>query len=99
MPNRQAAPATTDKSNDWREDYAYTLGTQAHIFGFPYIYLPTLLYLPTLRWNWVTVPKPAGGITPVYFNTTKDASGQTLDSSKNYTLRFPPGQLPNVKAF
>jgi hypothetical protein len=31
---------------------------QAFVFGFPYI------YLPSLRWNWVTVPKPAGSITP-----------------------------------
>lgn len=41
------------KSNDWREDYAYTLGVQAYVFGFPYV------YLPTLRWSWVTVAKSA----------------------------------------
>ena len=35
----------------------------------------------------------------VYFNTTKDGAGQTLDSAKNYTIRFPPGQLPKVNAF
>ena len=35
---------------DSREDYAYTLGVQAYVFGFPYV------YLPTLRWNWVTQP-------------------------------------------
>ncbi len=28
------------------------------MFGFPYV------YLPSLRWWWVTVPKPAGGMTP-----------------------------------
>jgi hypothetical protein len=43
---------------DWREDYAYTLGVQAYVFGFPYV------YLPSLRWNWVTQPKPPGGVTP-----------------------------------
>ena len=43
---------------DWREQYAYTLGVQAYVFGFPYI------YLPSLRHNWVTVPKPADGVTP-----------------------------------
>jgi hypothetical protein len=26
--------------------------------GFPYV------YLPSIRWSWVTVPKPAGGSTP-----------------------------------
>lgn len=43
---------------DWQEQYAYTLGMQAYVFGFPYV------YLPRLRWNWVTQPKPAGSITP-----------------------------------
>jgi hypothetical protein len=42
---------------DWREDYAYSLGIQAYIFGFPWI------YLPTARCAWVTVPKPPTGIT------------------------------------
>lgn len=27
---------------DWREQYAYSLGVQAYIFGFPYVYLPSL---------------------------------------------------------
>ena len=31
---------------DWREEYAYTLGVQAYIFGYPWV------YLPTLRWQW-----------------------------------------------
>ncbi len=31
---------------DWREEYAYTLGVQAYIFGYPWI------YLSTLRWQW-----------------------------------------------
>ena len=38
-------------TSDWREQYAYTLGVQAYIFGFPYV------YLPALRWDWVTHPK------------------------------------------
>lgn len=38
---------------EWRENYAYTLGVQAYIFGFPYV------NLPTIRWAWVTQePKP-----------------------------------------
>lgn len=31
---------------DWREEYAYTLGVQAYIYGYPWI------YLSTLRWQW-----------------------------------------------
>ncbi len=44
-------------ASEWREEYAYTLGVQAYVFGFPWI------YLPTLRWLWVTQP-PASPNTP-----------------------------------
>lgn len=62
-PAGQAAAApeprpATSTAFDWREQYAYTLGVQAYVFGFPYV------YLPTLRWAWVTVPKPPGSVTP-----------------------------------
>jgi hypothetical protein len=53
-----ATVQATEGKSDWREDYAYTLGVQAYVFGFPYV------YLPSLRWSWVTVPKPAGSVTP-----------------------------------
>src|SRR5450432_1924102 len=33
---------------DWRETYAYTLGMQAFVFGFPWV------FLPEIRWKWVT---------------------------------------------
>lgn len=46
------------EATDWRETYAYTLGLQAYIFGFPYV------YLPSLRWSWVCQPQPAGNTTP-----------------------------------
>ncbi len=36
---------------DWREERAYTLGVQAYVFGFPWV------YLPLIRWLWVTQPK------------------------------------------
>jgi hypothetical protein len=32
----------------WEEEYAYTLGVQAYIYGFPWI------YLSQLRWLWTT---------------------------------------------
>ena len=35
----------------------------------------------------------------IYFNADKDVSGQPLDGSKRYTLRFEKGQLPPVDAF
>jgi len=47
-----------DEKTDWRENYAYTMGVQAYAFGFPYV------YLPSLRWDWVTQPKPLDGVTP-----------------------------------
>ncbi len=43
--------------NDWREQYAYTLGVQAYIFSFPWS------YLPELRYTWVT-QKPGSASTP-----------------------------------
>src|SRR5215467_4685278 len=39
---------------DWREQYAYTLGVQAYIYGFPYV------YMTELRWFQVA----ATGVAP-----------------------------------
>jgi hypothetical protein len=60
-PAAAQTPSTRPASSgpaDWRETYAYSLGLQAYIFGLPWI------YLPSLRWNWVMVPKPEGSVTP-----------------------------------
>lgn len=72
---------------DWREEYAYSLGVQAYIFGFPYV------YLPFLRWDWVTQPKPQGSITPYaplnhFFHVRQlaDASYRQGGSPNNDTL-------------
>jgi hypothetical protein len=54
-----AAQTSAAVSKDWREDYAYSLGVQAYVFGFPYV------YLSALRWSWVTVPKSADEL-PLY---------------------------------
>jgi hypothetical protein len=35
----------------------------------------------------------------VYYNTTLDGAGQTFDGARNYSIRFAPGQLPNVNGF
>lgn len=42
---------------DWRREYAYTLGEQAFIYGFPYV------YNAELRYDWVTQP-PRTELTP-----------------------------------
>ena len=43
---------------NWQEQYAYTLGVQAYVFGSPYV------YLSSLRWSWVTQPPKAGAFKP-----------------------------------
>ncbi len=42
-----APPLTSERA---REDLAYTIGKQAYVYGYPWIYLPTLRYI------WVTKP-------------------------------------------
>ncbi|MGW4561156.1 DUF1254 domain-containing protein [Streptomyces sp. NPDC004561] len=49
---RQAVgPILTGRVDDWRGEYAYTLGEQAFVYGFPYI------YNAQLRYDWVTQPR------------------------------------------
>lgn len=49
---RQAVtPLLTGRVRDWRGEYAYALGEQAFIYGFPYI------YNARLRHQWVTQPR------------------------------------------
>lgn len=43
-----AKPIMTGHCDDWREQYAYTLGLQAFVYGFPWV------SLTALRWRWVT---------------------------------------------
>jgi len=38
-PHGTAEP-TAPPATDWREDYAYTLGVQAYIFSYPWVFLP-----------------------------------------------------------
>ncbi|MEV5845362.1 DUF1254 domain-containing protein [Streptomyces sp. NPDC051985] len=44
-------PLLTGRMDDWRGEYAYTLGEQAFVYGFPYI------YNAQLRHDWVTRPR------------------------------------------
>ena len=43
---------------DWQEEYAYTLGVQAYIYGFPW------LYLSQIRWQWAGQAACGAGDTP-----------------------------------
>jgi len=53
---RTSAEEQQTATDDWREQYAYTLGVQAYVFAFPWS------YLPELRYTWVT-QKPEGEST------------------------------------
>jgi len=53
LPMSHHAHAMKPSSIDWREEYAYTLGSQAYIFAYPW------LYMAELRHGWVGT-KPAG---------------------------------------
>jgi hypothetical protein len=50
-------PVLTGQVGDWRREYAYTLGEQAFVYGFPYI------YNARLRHRWVS-RKPDTDATP-----------------------------------
>src|SRR5215470_19277123 len=39
---RSALSQSAIDLHDWREQYAYTLGVQAYIYGFPYVYMTEL---------------------------------------------------------
>jgi len=86
-PSPARAQGAADTKTDWRENYAYTLGVQAYVFGFPYV------YLSTLRWMWVTHPGPAGGMPPSaplnhfhHVRNLTDASYRDGGSPNNDTL-------------
>lgn len=86
-PSPARAQGAADTKTEWRENYAYTLGVQAYVFGFPYV------YLPTLRWMWVTHPGPAGGLSPSaplnhfhHVRNLADASYRDGGSPNNDTL-------------
>ena len=48
MSQTQQTTTGTGVVQDWRDEYAYTVGVQAFIYGFPYI------YNAKLRHDWVT---------------------------------------------
>lgn len=71
---------------DWREEYAYALGIQAYVVGYPWI------YLPKLRWLWVTQPRDPKHVPYVPLNqfwhhrALADASYKDGGGANNDTL-------------
>ena len=66
-----------DYSDDWEYEFAYTLGVQAYIYGFPWI------NMAHYRWQWVTQPPTPDNDHPYaplnkfsHATTLKDASYQ-----------------------
>jgi hypothetical protein len=46
------------EASDWRAEYTYSLGLQAFIYGFPYV------YSAQVRYNWVMQQPPNPKVTP-----------------------------------
>ena len=80
-------PALAQDTNDWRYKFAYTLGVQAYIYGFPWI------NMAQYRWLWVTQPPTPDNdhaYAPLnkfsHDTTLTDASWQAGGSPNNDTL-------------
>ena len=82
----QTQPTASETVVDWRETYAYTLGTQAFVYGFPWV------FLSELRYQWVTQARDPKWIpyAPLnqFWNSTELATGEmkTGGSPNNDTL-------------
>ena len=74
--------ATADPSDNWRETYAYTLGTQAFVYGFPWV------FLPQIRYDWVTQPRNPEWIPYLPLN-------QFWNSTELATAAYRDGGSPN----
>jgi len=80
--NAAQSNATEDPSDDWRETYAYTLGTQAFVYGFPWV------FLPQIRYDWVTQPRNPEWIPYLPLN-------QFWNSAELATAAYRDGGSPN----
>jgi len=52
------AQSAEDRLAKWKEDYAYSLGVQAYIFSYPWVYLSQIQY------QWVSVTPEHPELTP-----------------------------------
>lgn len=77
-----ASPAQATQASNWRENYAYTLGVQAYVYSFPW------LYLPTLRWQWVASGRSNTAPVNHFYHqrTLVDASYRDGGNPNNDTL-------------
>jgi hypothetical protein len=82
-----SSPTLAQDTNDWKYKFAYTLGVQAYIYGFPWI------NMAHYRWEWVTQPPTPDNdhayapLNKFYHATTlKDASWQGGGSPNSDTL-------------
>ncbi len=48
----QAAEPSESETSEWKEDYAYTLGVQAYIYSYPWV------FLTEIRYAWVVANEP-----------------------------------------
>jgi hypothetical protein len=76
-------PLVTGHFDDWREEYAYTLGMQAFVYGFPWA------QFAALRWRWVTQPE-----NPAW--TPYAALNQFWHMKSLATARYRVGGSPNA---
>lgn len=81
-----AAAKSAEDSETWRENYAYTLGFQAYVFGYPYV------NMPAYRYAFVRAPRaneqsPSAPLNHFYhFRTLPDARYQGGGGTNNDTL-------------
>ncbi|MDX2417349.1 MAG: DUF1254 domain-containing protein [Xanthomonadales bacterium] len=72
---------------EWREDWAYTVGKQAYMFAYPWLYFAELQHL------WIGTPKDKGIDMPwnqfYHFRTIVDAKYRAGGSPNNDTLYSP----------
>ncbi len=72
---------------NWKNEFTYTLGVQAFIYGFPYV------YLPSIRYKWTNIPSEAHHVSPyVPLNTFWRASHMITSDYKD-------GGSPNNDTF
>lgn len=83
-PHGSSEGPKTDVTDDWREDWAYTLGKQAYIFAYPWLYFAELKNL------WIGTPKDQGIDMPwnqfYHFRSIVDAKYRAGGSPNNDTL-------------
>jgi hypothetical protein len=80
------------QSQDWREEYAYTLGVQAYIYGFPWV------YLSQIRWQWAGQAACGGGNAPCAplnefshargLNSAADKTGGSPNNDTVYSIAW-----------